>query len=181
MKKYFLIIIIFILTSCISRYKTSTLFENDGYKYNITYPVSKHNEWFLFHGSTDASIIEFKNESLHALAIITKQNSFFGGSIEVYILNRDSSIYKTLSDPLKEEDSNTLFFDIQDKERKINFEDIYKWSVNKDDSSLTIAYNLNQNKALLFLVDENAKDKKEISKEIYKIINSLTREKINNK
>lgn len=163
----------------ITEYETSTLFESDGYEYKITYPVSEDSEWFLYHGTTDTSVIESEGKILNSLAVIIKQKTF-GGSIEVYVLNRDSSIYKTLSDSLKEKDSNTLFFDIQDKERKINFEDIYKWSVNKDDNSLAIVYNLNQNEALLFFVLENAKDKKEILKEIYKIINSLTREKINN-
>lgn len=166
----------------ITEYETSTLFKDDDYEYKITYPVSEDNEWFLYHGTTDTSVIKFKGEILNSLAVIIKQKTFgFGCSIEVYILNKDSSVYKTLSNPLKKEDSNTLFFDIQNKEKKINFEDIYKRSLNEDDNLLTVIYNLNQNKAILFIIDENVKDKKEISKDIYKIINSLTREKIDNK
>lgn len=49
MKKVFLIVMLLVLNSCITSYKTDTLFEDGDYKYNITYPISKNNGWFLFH------------------------------------------------------------------------------------------------------------------------------------
>ena len=181
MKKYFLVVLLMFLTSCISKYETNTLFEDGGYKYNITYPVSKNNEWFLYNGSTDASVIKLKDgTSLYATAIIIKQKTFgFGGSIEVYILNKDSTIYNALL-KFSNENSRPIFLNIQDKEKKLSFENIYKWFVDKNDKTLVVLYNLNQNKVILFAIDENSKNKKEMAKDIYKILSSLTREKINN-
>ena len=183
MKKYFLIIIIFILTSCISKYKTSTLFEDGGYKYNITYPVSKHNEWSLFYGATDSTIYQLEDGSIFQTTnIISKQKPNPGSAIEVYILNKDSFSYKSLLESIKENDFKLFIInDISRKAKsKLSVNNIYDWIKNKDDKMLSVIYEIGNNKVILFVISENSKDKKKTGREIYKIISSLTREKINN-
>ena len=181
MKKYkniLLIILLLILTSCILRYKTSTLFENDGYKYNITYPVSKHNEWTLFYGATDSTIYELEDGSiLQTIAIINEQG-IFGGAVEIYILDKDSFAYKNL---LKSSRNGfKVFFENISNKKNINVEDIYNWIENKDNKMLSVLYEIGNNKVILFVISDNSNNKKKTGREIYKIINSLTREKINN-
>ena len=163
----------------ITEYETSTLFKDDGYEYKITYPVSEDNEWSIFYGATDSTIDKLEDGSiLKTTAIISKQKTFgFGCSIEVYILNKNSFAYKNLLKSSNDE-FKIIFLNIRDKNEKKYFEDIYNWSNNKNNKMLSIIYNIENNDVILFVISENAKDKKEISKDIYKIINSLTREKI---
>ena len=111
--------------------------------------------------------------------IITKQKPTSDCAIEVFLVNKNSmeykSIYKSLNDGF-----GVIFLNIQDKKRNFYFEDIYNWIKNKDNKMLSVVYEIGNNKVIQFIIDEDSNNKKKTGREIYKIINSLTREKINN-
>ena len=159
MKKILLISIIFVLNSCITRYKTSTLFEDDGYKYEISYPISKHNEWSLFYGATDSTIYKLEDGSILKTMAILNEQGIFGGAIEIYILDKDSFSYKSL---LKSSRSGfkVFFENIDNTKKNTNVEDIYNWIDNKNNKMLSVVYEIGNNKVILFVISENSKDTK---------------------
>lgn len=178
MKKVFLIIILFILTSC-SFYNTGILVKTNQYNYKITYP--KKIDMFI--GSMDSTRYELEKDKydtnfLDTIAII--------GSIEIFLLDEDGKVYTIWIKDLKtgkldfpyiiEDFSNTNI-------KKLNipystFKKLYKENIDKK-SLIEIFVNIGENKILVFTF--NNKNNKKLEKEIYKIINSLTREKIDNK
>ena len=186
MKKVLVLIILFVLSSCITKYETDVIFTYKKYNYTITYPVSKHNEWVLFYGATDATIYKLEDgDILHTIAILTRQPLNLSGSIEIFLLDEDGKVYTIWIKDLKtgkldfpyiiEDFSNTNI-------KKLNipystFKKLYKENIDKK-SLIEIFVNIGENKILVFTF--NNKNNKKLEKEIYKIITSLTREKINN-
>ena len=133
-----------------TEYETSTLFEDDGYKYNIIYPISEHNEWSLFHGGTDATMYKMEDESISQTTnIITKQKPSFDGIIEVFILkekeyknlfiNKNNSFVFNISN-LKNENFSEL-------EEKI--ENFYK--DNNGNTYFSVIVNIEENKKNYFI------------------------------
>ena len=191
MKKYFLVVLVVFLTSCISKYETNTLFEDGGYKYNITYPVSKNNKWNLFYGSTDATMYKLDDGNiLHTTAILTRQSLNPSCSIEAFLLDKNGKIYESWIKELKSGELD-IPYNIENfsdlKYNKLNisrdiFEKLYEKNMNKKninkDNLMEIFVDLGKNRILLFVFDNE--NNKKLEKEIYKIIASLTREKINN-
>ena len=69
MKKYFLIVLVVFLTSCVSKYETKTLFESSNYNYDISYPYN----WTFTSGSTKENEYKLENgDILKTIAVIGK-------------------------------------------------------------------------------------------------------------
>ncbi|GMO63820.1 MAG: hypothetical protein Ta2D_10670 [Rickettsiales bacterium] len=108
MKKIFIILVLVVLASCMPKYLTSTLLHTEQYEYKISYP----QQWSIFYGSTDASRYQLDKGFLDTIAIINKyeyaEKTIFNvnkkkdkfiiqdiiGKIEVFLLNKDSKLYK---------------------------------------------------------------------------------------
>lgn len=206
-KKIILIVAMFVLSSCTTKYKTSNLFQTKKYNYTISYPIKQPNEWFLFYGSTDASMLKLSDGSfLHSVAIITKQDArkkttsdkkcvidkAIGGSIQIFILDKDNTKHQNL---LKLINNNLKilsvdFSNTKNNETYISLRDIYNQFNNNENccGDLSITFDIGENKVILFFFygasDSESykaytkKDKEQIGKEFYKIISSLTRENI---
>lgn len=187
MKKIFLIILLFILlfilSSCVSKYKTSSLFKSNNYEYMITYPVKQPNEWFLFYGSTDATIYETSHGALlETIAIIIKQSPSTFGTIEIFLLDKNGKLYKEWINNLKNGKVDFVY-KIEDfsnsQYNKLNipyntFSELYKNNVNKK-SLIELFVDIGEDKILVFTF--NNKNNKKLEKEIYNTINSLKRYK----
>ena len=129
-------------------YETSTLFEDDGYKYNITYPVSEDNEWSIFYGATDATMYKLEDGSISkTINIITKQKPNSDGIIEVFILkekeyknlfiNKNNSFVFNISN-LKNEN----FSELEEK-----MENFYK--DNNGNTYFSVIVNIEENKKII--------------------------------
>ena len=179
MKKVFLIVVLFVLCSCISKYETSTLFKDDGYEYNITYPIGKNNKWSIFYGATDSTIYKVNNNLIKTTAIITKQKPSFDGIIEIFVLKEKE--YKNLFI----NKDNSFMFDISNLKNENfsklekNIENFYKNHTNNTYFSIIVDIKKNR-EIILFTFRGEMKEKKRTIKEFVKIISSLTKEKINN-
>ncbi len=178
MKKIFLIVLLLFFNSC-GFYETVILFKTDKYNYKIKYPKNLN----IFIGSMDSTRYEldeniYDNNFLDTIAIIN--------NIEIFLLDKNSILYKTWISDLKSGKVNFVyrienFSNLKCKKLNISygiFEELYKENINKN-SLIELFIDVGENKILVFTFDN--KNNKKLEKEIYKIINSLTREKINNK
>lgn len=211
MKKYLLVVLVMFLTSCALRYETKTLFKSGNYKYNISYPYNwtftndstKENEYKLENGDILKTIAVI-GKYIKNIHIPEKnkigQNIFkgkvIGGEIEIFVLDKNSQIYKEVINFRDNEE--VIITGMKNNKILLKFKDICDWldGDKKNYKILRIITNINDDKAFLFVFNGisysisydyygdtgyGKKDKKGILKEVYKIINSLTREKINNK
>lgn len=103
-------------------------------------------------------------------------------SIEIFIINKNSALYKNIINNLINNIKNVLAIDMSDTEDKkiyLPFKYIKNWyAKNNYQDLLNIIIYLKKDNVMLLIFENKSINKEKTTKEFYSIINSLTREKI---